>query len=386
MTTEVFINGDAYVGWKGLTIDRSIEDAVSTCSFTSPLRWPNDPNPTRVRPGDLIQVHDDGEQMFYGYADVPQIDSETDGHTVAIDARSATSDLVDCSVVTEPYAWKQKTMLEIANLITLPYRVPVLDYTLADEVIGRPIDFRTELGEFVFDAIERMAQDAGVLVTDDGDGNIVLTKARSVFGLLDERIGLPVIEYGVNTASASGVFRHDQRYSEYWVFGQRPGNNADSGAAVALQRVIVGDPEVQRTRILSIQSTQMATLEQLKARGAWEAVTRAGRSVSLTYGMVGWRRPDGKLWAPGQLVTVRDKPRAVNATMVIASVSWTDASDSKGISVTVAPPEGFELMPTVMPNPATGVNVLSKPITPGSKFGVWLTDADVKAIKARSGK
>lgn len=385
MTTTVHMNGNAYQGWETLTVSRSIDDAVSTAAFSSPLRWPDDPNPVRVRVGGLVQVFDDEDQMFYGNADAISIDSDPDGDIVAIDARSATADLSDCSVVTVPYAWKQKTMLEIASLIALPYGVNVIDLTLADEVIGRPIDFRVDLGEPVFDAIERMAQDAGVLVTDNGDGNIVLTKTRSVFGLLDEVIGLPTLEYGVNVTAARGVFRHDQRYREYRVYGQRPGSDTDSGATTSLQRVIVEDPEVERTRILALSANSQATLDQLKSRGVWEAVTRAGRSVALSYQVVGWRRPDGKLWAPGQLIKVKDRPRGIDAVMVVSAVSWSQNNETKAADISVAPPEGVELMATEQAA-QDAPQKLSKTVTPGAKYAPWLTDAQVAAIAAKSGK
>jgi len=383
MTAKVFIQGDAYVGWETLTVSRSIEDAVSTASFSGPLRWPNDPNPTRIRPGDAVQIFDDDDQMLQGFGDAISIDSEVDGEVVSVDARSDTADLADCSVVTEPYAWKQKTMLEIAQLLTLPYQVTVVDSS-PPGTTSKPVDFRAELGEPVFDAIERLAQDAGVLVTDNGKGELVVAKS----GVIDDLQDLPTLKYGVNVTSASGVFRHDQRYRFYRIYGQRPGNNADSGSAVSLQRVIVEDPEVDRFRVLALSSSNMANLDQLKARGTWEAVTRAGRSVELSYGVVGWRRPDGHLWAPGQIVLVDDAPRAVNAAMIISSVTWSEDQAGQTARLSVAPSEGFNLMATVDEIDAdTGTSQkLSKPVTPGSDFGLWFTAEQVAAIKARSGK
>lgn len=384
MTTTVHIEGDVLEGWEGLNVSRSIEDAVSTASFTAPLRWPRDPNPTRIRTGSLVQVYDDDDQMFYGYADAMTPNTDENGTIVSVDARSATADLVDCPVITEPYSWQQMTMLDIAIAIAAPYQVSIIARTVADDVIGKPIDFRAELGEPVFECIERLAQSAGVLVTDDGEGRIVLTKSQTAFGMLDAIIGLPVLEVGVNVENPSATFRHDQRYSEYRVYGQRPGGNADYGNSVALQRAIVVDPEVERYRVLTIMASQRATLQQLHDRAVWEAVTRAGQSVSASYDVVGWRRPDGKLWAPGQLVIVKDPIRAINATMVISAVNWGLATGGRRASLSVAPPEGFELMPTIK-DPVTEKQKLSKPVTPGEKYGPWLTADQVAAIVKESG-
>jgi len=378
MTTRIRINGADYVGWEGLTASRSVEDSVSTCSFTSPLRWPNDPNPVRVRPGDSVELYDDNDKMLTGYADAITIDSEPDGDTVAIDARSRTADLADCSCVTEPFAWKQKVMLSISRLLALPYDISVLDETGGTYVSTRPIDFKVDIGETVFEAIERMARDAAVIVTDNGNGDIVFTK-----GVLDNLPDLPTLEYGVNVKSASGTFRHDERFSDYRVYGQRQGSNADFGGNVSSQRVIVTDPEVSRNRVLSMQSTQRANLDQLKSLATWEAITRAGRSVALTYTVVGWRRPDGALWAPGQLALVKDRVRAVDSVMLVTTVTWQQSGDSKTAVLALAPTEGFEFMPTIT---ESSKQALTKTVTPGASFGVWLTAAEVAEIKARSGK
>ena len=385
MTTRVYINGDAYLGWETVSVERSIDDAVSTASFSSPLRWPGDPNPLRVRPGDEVEVFDDDDQLFDGWADAPQIMGGQDGDVVDVQARSKTSDLVDCAVVTEPYSWKDKTILNLANLLALPYSVTVVDRTLADEIVGQPIDFRAEMGEPVFDAIERMVQGAGVLIMDDGQGRLVFARARSVYGLLDSVIGLPVIDVGVNALNPRRVFRHDERYSEYRVYSQRPGNDADYAATVAEQVGIVVDPEVQRTRILTVLADQPMNMAQLQERARWEATTRAGRSVQVGYDLVGWRRPDGSLWEPGQLAVVRDGPASISATMIAQSVSWSLTPQDRRVSIALAPPEGYEQIPVVT-DPATTKPTLNKPITPGSKYGVWLTAEDVAAIKAEVGQ
>jgi prophage tail gpP-like protein len=404
MSTTITVGGVRYEHFRSVGVARSVEDAVSTFTVTAPLRWKDEPNPIRAYPGAPVVIEDDGDALLAGYVDEPNIDTDTDDETVEIPGRSKTGDLVDCDAchvdaadlndidakIYPPRQFRNMTPIAIMKAIAAPFLVDV-EYLPPVPTVNDPVDmpipsYGALRGEKAFDAIERLARSLSMLVMDDGEGRLVLTRITDTAAIVSHAMGplgggIHVIEHGVNTLASSGSFPSQQRFSHYIARGQRPGTAADYGDSVVSQAGRARDPEVLRRRVLFIDADEATNTARLTERAAWEAATRAGRGVDLAYDMVGWRWPDGFLIEPGEIVHVIDKKRAVDAMMLLTSAAWTLDGEVKMTTVAVAPVGGYEMIA-----PEKRAAAGKKTITAGSDFGVLLTVEDVAEIKREAGQ
>jgi prophage tail gpP-like protein len=287
-----------------------------------------------------------------------------------------------------PREFNGMTPLSIMTALAAPFGVSV-EYVIMGLTVNDPMhipipSYSAMPGERAFEAIERLARTMSVLVTDNAQGDLVLIRfdefsTNNPFGAK-----VPIIKVGGadgNAKIADGLFSFEQRYSHVIVRGQRPGTASDYGATVSSQLGRARDPEVLRRRVLIVDADEPSSIAQLNARAAWEAATRAGRGVSVTYEMEGWRWGDGSQKEPGQLVRVIDPPRGIDATMLLVTAGWSEDSEKKQSTVTLAPPGGYEMLA-----PEKRQAAGSKAITNGDDYNVWLTAEQVRTIKREAGQ
>jgi prophage tail gpP-like protein len=335
MTTPTLIVGGAqFDGWQSVRITRSIENAVSDFDFSSTARWPGQANPVQITPGSSCEIVFGDDLLLSGYVDVVDIAVGPSAHTISVAGRSRTAELVDCSALPELGTFRDLTLAQIAARLAAPYSVDV-----SADVTTRVIrKFKAQSGESVFDAIERAARLEGILVTDDAAGVLTLTRIGAA-----SRAGDTLTNPG-NVIEARGTFDASEVYSEYRCKGSRTGSDDDFGS-VLLATETIADAASERTRVLIVRAEGRATSERARARAQWEAATRAGRSVSLSYTVQGWRQSNGALWRPFELVRVRDETLRVSGEFLITGVTWNlDRDGGETTNLNLSLPSAYDLI------------------------------------------
>lgn len=348
------IDGRNFGGWLSIEIARSIEQAAAAFTLGASARYPGETNPVRIRPGSACEVLIGAERVLVGFVDSVAPKLEATAYSLAVAGRSKPADLVDCSAVHTPGRWRKRKIEQIAADLAKPFGVEVVAQVSTGDALPR---FALESGETAFEAIERMARLRQLLVTDDAAGRLVLTRAGTGRAEVALEQGANVLA-GEAKADASGVF------SAYTVRGQRVGDDSDFGEAVAKITGEAADPGLARHRPLVVNAEAQVTKATAKARAAWEAATRLGRSLEASITVQGWRqRPGGALWAPNVLVQVDAPALGLDGEFLISGVALALGPGGSTARLELALPDAYKPEP---PTPKSrGASGLWKEIARG---------------------
>lgn len=319
-TVTLRVNGSNYYGWKGISITRSVDQAAGTFSLDVTDKWSVQSLPLPIQPGDECSVSIGGQPVITGYVDKTSISVNATSISFSVEGRSKTCDLVDCSAVADCMEFKDQGLDCIANTIAGPFGLGVNVETSCGEAFRR---HAVQPGETAFECIERAAAQRGVLLTDDAQGNLVLTgPGRKSAG--------DALQQGVNVLSITVDRDHKDRFSKYTVNAQEPSWDQGKSEPVANIQGEACDSNITRHRPMLVNSEMQGNCKSAQERAENEATCRAGQSTQVNVTVQDWRQSGGALWEENMLVTV-NFPRAMlhGVLFVIDSVNYT-VNDSGG--------------------------------------------------------
>ena len=331
MTTpdvELRVDGARFWAWTDVTVTASIETACRSFSLTA-FRAPGSPTP----PLDAsCEVWLAGSRVVSGVIGRVESVRGLRSARLSVSGRSRTREIVDCSHV-GPGRWAGLTVAQLARETCGPYGVVVLDEAGDTGKLG---SFAVERrGETVFALLERAARVRSLLLTDDGDGRLVLTRAGATrSGTIS---GADALERTITGDS-------EERYSEIVCHGVRAGDDNTYGDALFAEQSAADDGPL-RARTLVIQPEGRADASACLARAQWEIATRYGKSVGLKYTMPGWTLDGATLWKPNVLTRVVDEDEGIDGTFLLASVTYRLTGAEFRTELELSPPEAYQPMP-----------------------------------------
>jgi prophage tail gpP-like protein len=256
---------------------------------------------------------------------------------------------------------------------------------------GEPeAEVQVQQGETNFALVERLSRLQELLVTDDADGNLVLTRAGTGRATTELR-------HGKNILSASADLDDSKRFSEIHVKAQRPGNDNKShddapttvdddeepppdfyrhtaarlagianpgarhrafaelrrdprsghtrrGNPKSLTEIhgAIGDPEITRYRPLVIVAEAQADDAIAEKRADWEIRRRKAEATKATIVVNGWRQQDGGgLWETNQMVSVKAPWLELERDLIIGEITYTYDDGGEKTSLSLTLPDAF---------------------------------------------
>lgn len=378
---RLVVNGQEYGGWKSVRIEGGIERQARSFDLSVTDRWPGQSDiPRRIQPGDPCQVFIGPDLVMTGFVDATPIRYDGKSVGIGVKGRSKTADLVDCcpiesgkstapasgagtwkdvigpdgkqpNVVKAPPTaanqWRNLKMEVIAAALAAPYGVRVITEVDTGKTIP---EHHVQVGETVFESIDRMMRLRHVLSTDNEKGDLVLIDVGS------SGTASTALELGKNIMAASTELDYKGVFSEYVVKGQRSGNDEQYGADVAEEEgeaedygptTLTGetatatDARAKRRRVLVLKQSGQADEGTCQDRAEYERAHRAAKALETSYTVTGWRQDDGTLWRPNMMVPVRDALIGFDAQMVIAETAWILDDEGHRTEIKVGPPDGY---------------------------------------------
>jgi prophage tail gpP-like protein len=357
------VGNQTVTGWQRVSVTRPLAAIPASFSIEATERYPNAAD-IDLKPGTPCTVKIGADLVLTGYVDRYVSSISASQHTIRVDGRSMSEDLVDCSAVfadvsagsapTEGLQKMNGTTLDIARKLAAPYGVTI--QSTAGDGITVP-QFNINLGETVWEIIDRITRYSEMVAYDMPDGSIMLAKV----GTESMASGFKI---GVNVEHADVMFSTDQRYSEY------------EGHAIAMQSLgtdagvnmpgvgeIVRDEEMAalrrpdgspRFRKLYIISEQFVMgLPLAGKRAAWEKARRWGQSFNFTVTADAWRDSAGKLWSPNYLAPIdAEALKLKHRDWLIGTVTYLRDESGQHARLSLWPPEAFSVEPTA-PNVLT---------------------------------
>ena len=333
---ELRVGGQRFAGWTEATVTRAMDAAAGAFSLSVSDRWSHQDQPWRIVPGDACEIRIAAEVVITGYVDVVRPSFSADGHDIEVQGRDRSADMVDCTAVHTPDAWKGITLLQLAQTLARPFGVSVR----AEADVGAALpEVKLQQGEAALDALVRYARTRKVLVMADGRGGLLLTRTGV------HRAAVELVQ-GRNIVEASGTLDWSERYSEVTVKGQSRASAETVGATEAHARASVRDAYVKRYRPLVIVASEGITSALAKERATWEANTRLGKSAQANVTVQGWRQTvGGPLWEPNLLVMVRAPWLSLEGEMLVKGVSFSKGSGGTTTALELVSPQAFEPEP-----------------------------------------
>ena len=322
--------------WSDLSITLGIERCARSASLTLSAKDPRRQRLIRIVPGlpCEVRIGDDAgaDLVITGYTDDDTINPRN-GTKFTIGVRSRTEDIVDCTVEHKPGIFRKRKLERIAAELCDVYHVPVLCDVDTGPVIPLFVAKRTEK---VFDALDRLSQERGLLYVDDGAGNLHITSVDP-----DGEV-VRIIQRGRDYEELGRTRSAKERYQTYRCLGQST-SEIDAGGTAT-------DAWMQRNRVLTFKMDKAATAKECKARAEWEATVRAGKSVQYPITVPGWRidpgDPDSRLWRPNILVRLIDPVWEIDAVLLVAQVQFSKSvGGGTRTTLTLGSPYGYRTKP-----------------------------------------
>ncbi len=322
MSLAIRLNGVNYTDFIGAAAALSMETAASAFTFTSTA---DIDNLFPIKNGDLIEVLADGITVVVGHVESVAVSYSDGSHSITIKGRSLLADLVD-STVGELKEFEGQVNLE--DII----RAVLDSLTLTDiKIINEAGNIRNfdasditsaETGQNAFDFIELYARKRQVLITTNGDGNLVIARAAAV--ILPARLKNIVGANDNNVLSATLEDNESASFNRYTANSQLnpvnlpPGSNAKHIADQASSRF---NTFIRKSRVMEFNAEESSDSFTLHDRAGWEANIRWARSKTYTAKVQG-HTVDGIPWTPNRLHRVDDDFTDTHAELLLKAVTF----------------------------------------------------------------
>jgi prophage tail gpP-like protein len=321
MTLSIRLNGENYSNFTTAEVTRDMETACSKFSFGATVGLSQfRSNFIPIRANDEVEiVVDDQFKIITGFVDEEGVEYDQESHTIPIKGRSKTQDVVDCTV--GPLKEFEKiTVFDICKLVASDFNIDVIDQ-IGDtkpllDIAG------AEVGQTAFKFIESLARKRQVLITDDGEGRLVLIRASQNVSPNNLQNKIDGINNNIKSASRSANFAN--LFHEYIAQSQlSPINVSDfeTPQDLAEEAGFAIDPEVRGTRRLEFYTEETTESFTLEDRAKWELSVRRARNFTYRATVQG-HSFNGFLWEPNILHQIDDDFAGVYGKYLLKKVVY----------------------------------------------------------------
>jgi len=326
MSIKLRVGGKDYSNWTSVSVSRSMDAASGAFNFVAAS---DEKQPFPVKTGDPVSVVIGGTEVMNGYIDMVEVSYTADNHHIQVTGRDKTADIIDSKVDHEiefqaPISLDEVAKQTLANIGASDVKIVNNIKDLKPFEKGELIS--ASIGQGAFDFIESYARKRQALVTTDGKGSLVLTRAdedgpkisfNNVIGGKDN-----------NIKSASVSYDDTERYSDYKLYSQgNPGGDEDvdeSSEQLTNRTATYKDKEIRSSRKYSNLAESSSKEEPLSDRVQWEAEIRKAKSFKYECAVVGFTAAeDGPPYEPNKLANVKDDFSNVDRELLITDIEYT---------------------------------------------------------------
>ncbi len=322
MSLKVRLNGQDYTDFIGGAVARSMETAATAFTFTSTA---NIDNLFPIRIGDKVEILADGVIVCVGFVEDISVNYDASSHTITIKGRSLLADLVD-STVGEVKEFEGQVNLQdiiraVLNSLALT-NIKIINESGTIENFDASDITSAETGQNAFDFIELYARKRQVLITTNGNGDLVIARAGKITP--SARLKHTVGANDNNIISATLRNNQADNFNIYIANSQLnpvnlpPGSNAKF---ITEQSAARFNTFIRNTRRLEFNAEESSDGFTLHDRAGWEANIRLARAKTYTAKVQG-HSSDGVVWEPNRLHRVDDDFTETHALLLLKSVTY----------------------------------------------------------------
>jgi prophage tail gpP-like protein len=339
------VNGANWEGFLSAEVFLSMEAVSGAFSFEFTAK-PGVPFPLKKNANCKVFV--DGNLVITGTIEKIEPNWSDTSHTIRVSGRDRISDLVDSTVgdikdIKTPMTFETMCRIVLDGMGLSDLKV--INQAGTIQGFDESEKITAEVGVTGFAFLEGYARKRQVLLTSDGDSNLVIARNSNI--VLKTKI-LNVIDGKDNNVKAgSGASDDSKRFYKYIVRSQaNPSAVGFEGAESSVSDISgeAVDNDIRKSRVLEIVAEQSMDAETCQKRAQWEANIRRARSTSASYTIPG-HSASGELWQPNRLTDVVDQFNDISARMLIKDIRFRQSLNGGSLSMlSVVPPEAFTLL------------------------------------------
>ncbi len=289
-------------------------------------------DPLPFKGGEACKVIVEGETVLTGTIEVVSVSGDASNTTITFQGRDKTADLLDSTLDSISDLTGPITLKEVIEKVIdqLKIDISVIDLVNPETFTGTEDVISPEIGDNAFSFLEKYSRKRQVLLTSNGDGNIVIdvNSGESAAGSIQNIKG----SEDNNVIAYSFSFDTTGRFNLY-KFGSQFNPSAlssagsTSNASVVNQNGSTFDPEIRIGRQLVLVSEATLSSTHALARAKWEANIRKARGLQYAVTVNGYK-VDLKdslsdLWRVNRLYDIQDDNLGKREPMLCNSVTYS---------------------------------------------------------------
>jgi prophage tail gpP-like protein len=365
MAVSIEINGINYTGFTSVNVTKEIDTISGKFSINSVFRAGDK---FTILRGDRVVVKVNDTPIINGYVESISANYTYDSTSITVRGRDKTCDVIDSQIDGDV---EFNTPLSLTRIIekTLE-RINIQDVNVINEVSDLEPFTESDLisgqvGQTAFEFLESHARKRQVLLSTNGNGDIVITRAsgetinaslRHRFNGNDNNILEARAEYSMSSrfniyrcksqGNTSGLNELSIRQSE---------EESESVEETNINSDAIDD-EIRDSRILTFIAENASDSRQARQRARWEANVRRARSLKYLVTVQGDSYDGTNPWPVNRLVQVLDDYADVSASLLIERVEFSfDLDQGTLTSLSLVPQDAYTPEP-VLPEPTEEVN------------------------------
>lgn len=351
MSIILEVNGIPYNNFLSAEIEVRLDVLCNSFSFTA-SRNMDEALPFSV--GDDCRVFVNSVLVLTGSIELLSIKYSNDKHTIEISGRDNTSDLLDSNI--------DELLSDIGEGITLKKLIEqVIEHIgsslkVVDNSGGVSFNPSNDIaspepGDNAFKFCETLARQKQVLLTSNGDGDVVITRGTPVQlegAVLQNSIGAK----DNNILNATMNYDNTGRYNLYAITGQGNPSALVNSGAVDIDSVInregrTNDNSIRAGRQLILSAESSFSDEDNFDRAKWEANIRKARGRVYSpevfeFSFTG-KQEEKSIWIINRLVMVLDDFAGISGNMLVNSVLYMLSDVGSRTKLTLLEPDAFSL-------------------------------------------
>jgi prophage tail gpP-like protein len=361
ITTQ--INFSNYTDFKSFSLYKDIEGLSGR--FHVSVSPPDNMNKFIVdiyNPNSAIVIDIDGEPIITGYIDNVEINYDTSSHEIVLSGRDKTADFIDSTLESKTFnppigfiALLTKLLEIVGYTVVTPLKrigfgsvlpannkqISIINNAGAIESFSTSEGIQLRHSESAYDLIRKMAEKRQLILSSDGQGNILIRKIGDEQALT---ILQNIDQEGAANNIKNGSVKIDftQRFNQYTIksmlnptsngapFGSEESEVSNVGVA---QSGSSFDDQVRSTRKYTAIGSSAMNSTDCKKRATWQANIARTKGFYYCCEVVGFRQnlneikslgyAGNPLWKPNQLVYVNDNFANIDDELLIKSVTYS---------------------------------------------------------------
>jgi prophage tail gpP-like protein len=346
---RIQINNINYENFKQIELNASLENAARDFSFTTVAPSFND---LPFIPGDQVKILVNGQQRILG--SIEKMRYGTASNEFRISGRSTTANLID-STIDHRVQFRGKVSLQtVANTLVkylleqplppeetsenpAPGFINSIDPLAFKAVVDEGVedylddeDLEEELGQTYFEVLEKFARKRQLMVTTNGNGDLVFTRGKgrkgaTPFKIIHRRSN----SENNNVKTMDAAYDISMRYNIYDANSQPAKGYIRKITDITPENLIIGDgrvidPAIQVSRKMFFVPENSSNDFECQNRSIWEAIHALSQFLRYEVTLQGHAYGEN-VWDSNIGVDVIDDFANIDGRLLVSSVNFSES-------------------------------------------------------------